>query len=269
MSYIHVQEFIKENCPNLYEFASLSKSKWDSINLRINKRLEYLESQIEVYGYVNAETSLFDVIIQSKYELDQVAKDFLNFVESLINDINNLVPNNFHKKLKNRGHDLIANFDNIRSFYRDTIGEFIALITIIKNSDFQIDSIEFKLPNGKQADFKIYNHKNYVLVDVLNINFKDGLIKSANDLNFFLSKRISDKIKEKLFGLSRNDIKYPFCILPIIWCDLNEIKFFHHVFETVQRKYNTLPFCAIAQFSNEKKNFGFYFSTINNICDKM
>jgi len=269
MSYIQIQDFIKANCPNLYKFTALPQTKWDNINLRMDRRLKYLESQIEKYGSVDAETSLFDIIIQSKEELNQVAKDYLNFIESLIKDINNLVPHNFHKKLKKRAYDLIANFDNIRSYYRDPIGEFIALITIIRNSDYQIDSIEYKMPNGKQADFKLNNQKTKILVDVLNINFKDGLIKSADDLNSFLSKRISDKISDKISGLTFNEIKHPFCVLPVIWCDLNEIKNFNHVFERVQQKYSTLPFCSIAQFSDENKKYGFYFSTINNISDKM
>lgn len=265
MEYIELQSLVKECCPNLYEFVSLTQKKWDKINLRSSERLQFIEAQISLNGNFTYEANLFDILIQvRKGEL--VAKYFVQFIEKIIIELVSLVPHKFHTKLKKRAYDIIANFDKSRSCYRDTLGEFVAIISLLKNSTYTLKAIEDYLPNGKQSDYHLRNSitdEGY-LIDVLNINFKDKKIKSNDDLSRFLAKRISDKFEDKLTGLQRDKIPIYFTLLPVIWCDLEDVKSYLSTFNEVQNKYNLLPFCTITQSMNEDGSYNFHFYTIDN-----
>jgi hypothetical protein len=254
-------------CPSLVSFVFLSKTQWDKIGSRFQQRVVTIERQVARNREIKAETTLHDLIILAQNGT-AVAKSFLSLIDGLFKDMLNVVPKQYHSKIRQAARNLVSDFDSQRSGYLNPIGELLSLLSLLKNSSYKLRAIEFRLPNGKTADYCLANPVGFeILIEVTNIHFQPGKIRDKSDLIVFLSGRIEDKLTDKTKGLDLSQLGREFTLLPVVWCDFEDIHTFSSAFETVEAKYQTLPFCIIGQTPMSDGTYTHRFSTVKNLIE--
>jgi len=265
--YIRLDKYLLKYCPVLVDFVSLPERKWDVLSRRFGQRMNKINIGVSEQGALVAETTLHDLIVQAEADI-AIAKNFLLFIDNVFKDVLKFVPAHHHAKLRQAARNLLSNFDIQRSAYLDPLGELKALLSLLKNSDYKLIEIEFKLSNGKSADYYLIHPSGHkILIDVLNIHFKDGRIRNEVDLLSFLSKRIQDKLGEKTSGVDFMQLGKQFKLLPVVWCDFKDVHEYTAAFDTVEANFGTLPFCVMGQTSMGDGSYTFHFSTVKRLIE--
>lgn len=265
--YIRLDKYLLKYCPALVNFVSLPERKWDALSRRFGQRMDKISIGVSEQGAFVAETTLHDLIVQAEADI-AIAKNFLSFIDNVFKDVLKFVPTHHHAKLRQAARNLLSNFDIQRSAYLDPLGELEALLSLLKNSDYKLIEIEFKLSNGKSADYYLIHPSGHkILIDVLNIHFKDDRIQNEVDLFSFLSKRIQDKLEVKTSGVDFMQLGKQFKLLPVVWCDFKDIHKYISVFDKVEARFGTLSFCVMGQTQIEDGSYTFHFSTVNRLIE--
>jgi hypothetical protein len=261
--YIRLDKYLQKYCPTLVSFISLSESKWEEITQRFADRMSYIEQKTSGGKTLEVETTLYDVIIKAETG-NIIHKSFLSLIDNTFKDIISIVPSQHHTEIRKSTMNLLSAFDAQRSNYLNPMGEFRVLISILKNSSNILKEIERPLPNGKTIDYYFADPVTgkEELIEVTNIHFKEGKIKTESDLVLFLSGRINDKIDDKLTNLDRSIYKNKFRILPVIWCNFKDIHKYQLAFDSLESKLGTLQFCIMGQTPLDDGSYTFGFSTV-------
>ena len=265
------REYILKYCPSLLLLANLSEVEWEKINARFIERVKHINTTVETNDSITVATTIYEVILRAETG-DKPEIAFLAFIEYLCKQILLTVDKIHHPRLRKSAINIVSNFDLERSFYLDPIGEFAALINITQSPSIQLREVELSLPSGKRADFEVFIAKSQKIlqIEVLNIHFVDGKIKSEGDLQTFLSKRIEDKLMSKIGTLTINEENKNFALLPVAWCSLYEVIHFPTAFSQVEKLYPLLPFCIVAQqhyYTEERYNY--LFATVPELLKRL
>jgi hypothetical protein len=263
--YIRLDKYLQKYCPTLVSFISLSESKWEEITQRFAERMAFIEQKTSGGNTIEVETTLYDLILKSETG-NIVTKSFLSLIENTFKDIISIVPSQHYSEIRKSTMSLLSAFDPQRSNYLNPLGEFRAILSILKNSNNILKEIERPLPNGKTIDycFADPSTREEILVEVTNIHFKEGKIKTESDLILFLSGRISDKINDKLVDLDHSVYKKQVHLLPVVWCDFEDIYKYQSTFDNLESKFETLAFCIMGQTPLGDGSYTFGFSTVKN-----
>jgi len=260
-----LKDYLDKFCPTVVSMANLSNAEWQSISDRFDARMNRIVEALDTTTSIGVQTTIYDLVLLA----DSGQKEgisFLRFIERLSKDLIKDVPARFHVRLRNSFVNLVSNFDDARSGYLDPIGEFTALLSMVTESTLELKEIEATLPSGKKADFCFVDSKGdrLVWVEVLNIHFQEGKIRTDNDLLTFLSKRIEDKLQKKLHALGCEAPNRIFALLPVVWCELEDVQDRAEVILRVKQKYRTLPICLIAQTRSDSGEVGYRFTTMDH-----
>ncbi len=265
------RERVLKHCPSLFSLANLSTGEWDKIERRFVARTNHIDSTIKTASSITVGTTIYDVIkCAESGNKSHIA--FLRFIEYLCEQILLTIPKVHHSRLRMSAINILSNFDRKRSFYLDPVGEFVALLNILKGSAFRLTEVETALPSGKKADFAILRASSQTIlqIEVLNIHFGDGKIHNEDDLYIFLSKRIEDKLMSKIGKLHLEKGDSNFALLPVAWCDLDEVQHFPATFIRVEKQYPSLPICILAQqHSLEEDNYNYLFATVPEVLRRL
>lgn len=214
------------------------------------------------------ETNIIDLIIKSELGEDPFIKEFVSFYDNLVKDITCMLDKKHHKGIRNFLIGKVTNFDS--GNYMNPIGEIAALHSILENSRFTLEQIEYKLPNRKRADLLLNdpldNHK--VIVEVLNIHVPDNL--GSEELKEFLLNKVREKIdKEELEDKFLKEWGRQI-FLPIIWTfdfeQLLPLEKFSLGFDKDCKTYfpnsQVLGFCSLIQLIAKDGTRVFRFSSV-------
>jgi hypothetical protein len=265
--YARLDKHLRKYCPTLVSFILFSDSKWERISRRFGERMHSISKQTSDGNTFGAETTIYDLILQAETG-NVIAKSFLSLIENIFKDITSVVPSQHYSEIRKSTMNLLSDFDPTRSGYLNPLGEFQALLSLLKNLNHKLKEIEFTLPNGKTVDycFEAPSGKE-ILIEVTNIHFKDGIIKNESDLISFLSGRIKNKLDDKLNGIDLPKLGKEFTILPVVWCDFEDVHKYQTAFEFVESQYEILPFCVMGQTPQEDGTYSFRFSTVKRLIE--
>lgn len=259
--------YLNKYCPTLVSFILLSDAEWEKITQRFDDRIKIHNEKIFTGKSVDAATTLYDLIARAEAN-NVIAMSFLTMIDNIFKDISNIVPVLHHPKIRRITMNMLSDFDEIRSGYLNPLGELQALLSILKNSNCKLKEIEYLLPNGKSADYYFETPiEGELLVEVTNIHFKDGLIKNESDLITFLSGRVTKKLAEKITGVNLTELGKKFILLPVVWCDFEDIHKYQSAFDIVETEQKTLPFCVMGQSPLENGSYIFRFSTVKKLIE--
>lgn len=265
MKSLCLQKYLNRYCPTLVSLSNLSDGEWRRISDRFARRWDSVGQKIDCRSSIDFESTIYDVVMQAESgQAESIA--FLGFIEILCQDLKKHISQTHFSKLGQSINNLLSNFDVERSCYLDPIGELAVLLTIITESQLQLSDIESELPTGRRADFCFTNKEGggIVYVEVLNIHFQDRKIQSELDLTSFLSKRLEDKLSHKLNGQKIVERDRIFTLLPVVWCNLEDVNKYVNVFELIKDKYQTLSICALVQARTCSNEVGYRFMTIKD-----
>lgn len=252
-------------CPTMVSFLSMTTDKWDKIKGRLKSRTQSISAEVNRFGEVKAGTTIYDLVQMAQYG-DVKAASFLKLIDSLFEDVNDMISSEHYPRLRQTAINLVSDFDPHRSGYLNPIGELFSVLTLLKNSDYTLKQVEFPLPNGNTADYCLIHPNGVeVLVEVVNIHFKKGMIRSDSDLYSFLSYRVAEKIAAKTDGIELSRLGRKFLLLPVVWCDFEDIHSYLSVFEKIETEHNTLSFCVVGQIPSEDGTTSLMFSTVSRL----
>jgi hypothetical protein len=209
-------------CPNLYLFIPKESTNWITINKKYTERVAFLELKIKYL--VQLEISFHELLFLFFVKKDTQAKDLLILlnkslliIDQKLKDLN--LRNQFRKgAIRNLLEEPDSNYLNF-------FGEVLCLALILNTPTYELNHIEFKLPNGKKLDFgiknKILDSDKGILVEILNIHIGEN--EEYTELK--IKGKIEDKLKAKFSSMEENEIeKWVYGLMPVIWCNINNLK---------------------------------------------
>jgi len=260
--------FLNGSCPFLTKLIGPDFKNWQSINHRYKQRIEHINRELTLQPSITIETTIYDLIVMAN-EGDLIASKYLKYINHLFQTIHKKIPTYLEKKFIKSIEPLLLNFDERSSKYQNVIGEYSALLKILSLDEINYDliNIEYPLTNGKFADFNIKETTsgNNLLIEIYNIHVKERMIKSEEELETFLIGRIQSKVNDKLKGLDNNLIKSKFVVLPILWCNLGEMKLYETFFEKFGDRNRGINCFAFGQTRDEDGEINFIFDSMKNL----
>lgn len=206
-----VRKLFERNCPNILSII-LKNTDFALIDKRFDQHMDSLGI---LMGSGNKEilvkTTFIDLLLRSDEGSDDFIKSFVKYCDELVKDTLTKIESKHNKGIRNSFIGKITNLDSWN--YLNPIGEIAALNNLLFSSQFSLEQIEYKMPNGKKADFLLRNIENNhkSLVEIVNIHTRDGI--EGEELKNSIINKLSQKVlTEKTF------IPYlPHIFLPIIW----------------------------------------------------
>ncbi len=216
---------LKGFCPTICELIGVKNKFWNRISNNYQNRIKFLKDEVEKKGHKTFSKIFLDNWLLNKLGNNE-SIEFLKYIDNLVFQIKQQIPNELYGKLRRIVEQIIENFDNNdgkRSY--NSIGEIFVIDFYLKKN-YSLGGIEVNLPKMKPIDFLFKNNftNEYILIEVLNFHPKDNKIESRDGLITYFKKHYLDKYKDKSKGNVKSGLGYDMKLFPIIWIDLDIIK---------------------------------------------
>lgn len=264
----YVKENISAYFPSLIQLIGQHNFNWDRVekifNKDYSKRLDKLEK-------MNAETMmveahLYDVIVAVK-KGDSYYSRQLKFFDRILWDLNTILTEREKELIIPTIWNALTSLDRR---HREFLAEMMVLKNCMSAGKYELDTIEFRLANGKRMDFrfKIKENGNYELVEVLSILLDaDKVTDIDEEILKFLDHRLSDKIADKTIRL---DTPVPFHLVPVLWGNGKALKVYSDYFkkQKMHLPHVQEPFAYTAFVKGDEKHAYMYkFGRISKLFD--
>ena len=238
--------------PNFLSLLDATPKQLRVIRDKIELRYSQVGAELAKNIPFEAETTLIDLIWKVE-ERHVHSFQFLNFIDKACLTIGKNIPDILLPKLRKTLMQLVMNFDKAKSRYRSYVAELLVLNTLISSESFKLIDIEYKLPNGKSADYAFNSTRGLILVEVESFNISTEAISTEEDLEKHINYRVEQKLKSKLGGLS-NEWNVPFYLIQVIWADYMKLYELRGYFSRPSKYANiTVKPMSIAQFFDKKE----------------
>ncbi len=205
-----IRNLFERNCPNI--LSIILKTDFTLIEKRFDQLMDFRSILIESGNKeILVETTFIDLILSSDEGSDIFIKSFVKYCDELVKDTLTKIEAKHNKGIRNSFVGKITNLDSWN--YLNPIGEIAVLNNLLFSSQFVLEQIEYKLPNGRKADFLLRNISNNhkTLVEVINIHPRDGL--EGEELKNFILNKLSHKIVTEKTSIPN----LPHIFLPVVW----------------------------------------------------
>ena len=176
----------------------------------------------------NAEGIIFDLWWKAREEnRDDIA--LLDFIDKTVESLVARIPSTLHSPIRRICKQMLFKYDDFHSEYTRHLAELAVIELFVRSGEYQLEQVEYKLPNGKSVDFLVSHKtseemkKKYLfeiyMIDFFNIEEK---IESAEDLRLFIDKRLGDKWADKTKEVDLNSIP-PLALVPVLRGELNHL----------------------------------------------
>jgi len=178
---------------------------------------------------MQVEVSLYDIIVAIKKD-DEASHSYLRmmkFFDLIMWDLNNL--------LSDKEKDLLI--DSIKKVlktsdrrYREFLAEMMILKSCLSSGKYYLDTVEYKIPNGKDIDFRLKDRQSgeYVLIEVVSITLKDNEMAAGNEeIVELLNAKLVTKVEDKTVNLEQ---KMEFTLVPVMWGSSKLLKIYSDYF---------------------------------------
>lgn len=261
-------QFLTKYLPGILPFCLFPEKKWFEIEAKLKLRYSSIAKEIQISGEAATKTHIYDLMILAEQHRDQFAIDFLNYVNSIFLQLQDLIPAHQHRLITRNCLELIQNFDTKSSRYVNMLGEILTLFTIMNSKKFDFVCTEKVIgsPTSIDFEFRTTDGKKSYLVEVFNVSLDTSKISSSNDLKKFLFHRIAEKIKKKKLIDIKKSANMPILIVIVLWGDVinlySQKSFFsaNHQLSGIDIAYSQL-----IQYQPSPGRFTFKFSTTEAI----
>lgn len=261
-SRINCYNEVDRYCPHLEAFVRWSPARWRRTQKRWGDRT-FLIARASAHGEITVETTLYDVIERANHG-DSLHTSFLVFIDGLFADIQKLVPERHHPRIRHAARSLVSEFDETRSGYLNPIGELSALLLIVKHlPGWELKEIEPDLGNGRHADFLFADTRGRnVFVEVQNIHLDDEDTKSAQTLRTKLVGKLEIKnaYKTDLLQPAEDENKVRF--FPVVWVNFDLVRPYLSIIQELEVRYETVSFAVMGQAPLPDGSYRFTFQSL-------
>jgi len=241
-----VKLILEKEMPYLIKLLNNKPIGWTAINRKLKNKVESLREELienrQATKIIDA--TIFSIIIQylNKNEKAYVMFDFYNQTfEQLYNRLTNSELNHTHKMVKY----VLTNLDYN---YLNFIGEIATLNAFMSKGEFELLNIEEKIYKEKKVSADLFLRRKVdglkFLVEIVNIHLENKENASVAEIEYFLSSKFREKIKEKFFNYS----SYNLSIQPVIWINsLAQIKLLENMFSIYEERIEhiRIPMCYL------------------------
>ncbi|RZK44672.1 MAG: hypothetical protein EOO61_02950 [Hymenobacter sp.] len=221
-----VKENLQQAIPSLVVLLDVKSFPWDKIERLLNKK--FAERVAECKGEsIIVEACIYDVIVEARKQMPQAIR-LLHFISKLFEDLAITLEATEKPLIKRTIQQMLESFD---LKYLNFVGELAALNALLKSGNYQLVSLEDKMPNGKFVDFKLkqVGQDKFLLVEVVNIHLDSSkVVDDAEAIRKRLMHKLSRKIEDKRTGLDNN---VQFHLIPVVWGDWQDIKIYSEFFK--------------------------------------
>jgi hypothetical protein len=229
-----VQNYVKKNIsyyvPAFIEIIGKRDFSWRDVEKMFNKHYGKRIEKIKETGAESiwVQANIYDIIIAVK-KADKSAIRLLDYFNKFMLHLSRLLNDEEKKLITASIWNILTAFD---SRYLDFMGEMAVLNGIMATNKYQLNNIEFKLPNGKTIDFRLKSKDNgtFTLVEVYNIHLNsERVIFDKIEIEKFLTGRLIPKINAKTEGLTE---PVDFDLAPVIWGTAKDLKVYSDYFKS-------------------------------------
>ncbi|MBW8003149.1 MAG: hypothetical protein FVQ80_14200 [Planctomycetes bacterium] len=243
--------YLKSYIPNFLNLLNPTPKQLRVIRDKIELRYSQVGSELSKNIPFEAETTLIDLIWKVE-ERHLHSFQFVNFIDKACLSISKNIPDRLLPKLRRTLMQLVMNFDKAKSRYRSYVAELSVLNTLISSESFDLIEVEYKLPNGKSADYAFNSRKGLILVEVESFDISTEKISTEEDLENHINARVEQKLVNKLGGLPK-EWNTPFYLIQVIWADYMKLYELRGYFKKTSKYANiAVKPMSIAQFFDQK-----------------
>jgi hypothetical protein len=250
--------------PALIRLVDFKDFPWTKIDQAFSNKWEQrtIESKGEA---MQIEASIYDIIIAAKKENRQ-AIGLLDFLNKLFEELADHLTKAEKVLVRRNVKSMLKALD---SKYLNFVGEMGVLNNMIKSGRYRLTGIEYKLPNGKSADFRMtQTAKNEdILIEVVNLHLDAGKVESDPvAISQFLTKKLSEKMADKKEKLTEPVKIY---LIPILWGGWQDIKVYSDFCKNTPVAIpDTLEPIAYLQYNDGAAYFEHHFKSVSHLFDR-
>ena len=196
------------------------------------------------------------------------AESFLKFYNNALQELYSLYNKNFpHQIIVKIRNSILETPDDK---YKDSIGELVAILFLLKQSNYEYLDIEFKLGNGKDVDIAFKKDSSIQLIEIKNLHHLAG--KNVNEsIKNKIKSKLADKTKylpqiEKYFVNNYPNYDVTLSILLFIWEDYANITSLKAINDEIKKAINDdfLPPLTIINQELENGEYQWQISDLEN-----
>ena len=196
------------------------------------------------------------------------AESFLKFYNNALQELYSLYNKNFpHQIIVKIRISILETPDDK---YKDSIGELVAILFLLKQSNYEYLDIEFKLGNGKDVDIAFKKDSSIQLIEIKNLHHLAG--KNVNEsIKNKIKSKLADKTKylpqiEKYFVNNYPNYDVTLSILLFIWEDYANITSLKAINDEIKKAINDdfLPPLTIINQEVENGEYQWQISDLEN-----
>lgn len=196
------------------------------------------------------------------------AESFLKFYNNALQELYSLYNKNFpHQIIVKIRNSILETPDDK---YKDSIGELLAILFLLKQSNYEYLDIEFKLGNGKDVDIAFKKDSSIQLIEIKNLHHLAG--KNVNEsIKNKIKSKLADKTKylpqiEKYFVNNYPNYDVTLSILLFIWEDYANITSLKAINDEIKKAINDdfLPPLTIINQELENGEYQWQISDLEN-----
>jgi hypothetical protein len=219
----YLEEDLRNYIPNIFGLL-YNMPDWNDIVRKLNSPNKVVSSSF-------LDSNLYEIILHAK-KGDINALSLLEFFNIIFREICTL-PVNCKMQLNDKAIEFLR---VLNSDFKNYLGEFAVLDTIIKTNEFKLVNVEASLENGKTSEylFEKHNSSEKYYVEVLNINLNE----THTNLKRTLRRKIVSKVNKK----TKNS-KHEIIVVPVIWGNIGTLQRLQKAYnEHFEVKYAYEPF---------------------------
>lgn len=260
----NVENFLKQQMPNLIDILGDQKISWTSVNGILERHISKARNEFNLTGKPVERDATFYSILIEKYKGSGKADGMFDFFNKLFGSLNEILSEMEKKPINKVITSVLTTADKD---YLNFIGELATLNKLMLTQQYDLINIEEPIHEENDLSADIFlRHKadgKEILIEVLNLHLEIKEFKEFSNLEYHLKSKLEKKKADKDISNSTKAI----FIQPVVWtkdeAQLNFVKGFY--LKTGFKIENVNEPLVYATFKLKDGSFEHHFEYISTI----